>query len=139
MSEQTVDVARLADELAVQRLLASYCHRCDDAEFDALVDLFAPDGVFAMGDVSARGRTELLAFFHERQGPPERRGRHLTLNTVVDVAGDRASAVSDFVFLRRVDGAVVPAIVGRYHDDLVRLDGSWRFAHREARPMGGPP
>jgi hypothetical protein len=54
------------------------------------------------------GRAELLRFFEERQGRAEQRGRHLTLNTVVDVTGDTARARSDFFFLKYVDGRLTP-------------------------------
>jgi hypothetical protein len=130
----------VAADLAIRRVLAAYCHRCDDGELDAVVDLFTADGVFASGAAVAHGHDAIRDFFLERQGRPEQRGRHLTVNSAVDVDVDGAHArvVSDFVFLRHVDGVAVPAIVGRYHDDLVRLDGAWRFARRDVHAWTGP-
>jgi ketosteroid isomerase-like protein len=125
-------------ELAIRRVLATYCHRCDDGDLDAVVELFTSDGVFSSGDVVARGRAALRDFFDARQGRAEQRGRHLTVNSAVHVDGDHATAVSDFVFLRRVDGAAVPAIVGRYHDALVHDAGVWRFAQRDVHGWTGP-
>jgi len=68
--------------------------------------------------------------------PPERRGRHLTMNPVVDIDGDAARVVSDFLFFGRDPGAPIDAppelrYVGRYHDDLVRSDLGWQFRRRE--------
>ena len=126
----------LAAELAIHRLFAAYCHRCDDGEFDALVDLFQPDGEFVVGGDVARGRAELLEFFQVRQGRPQQRGRHVTVNVLVELDGDHASAVSDFVFFHGGADTVVPRIVGRYHDDLAQVDGVWRFVRREVRTMG---
>lgn len=117
-------------ELGVRRTLALYCQYLDDGRLADLVDLFAPDGSFVRGEDVRTGRAELLRFFEDRQGLPEQRGRHWTLNTVVDVAGDTARAISDFVFLRLVDGNPTPVLAGRYHDDFICMGDRWRFARR---------
>lgn len=124
--------ARVADELAVRGVLAAYCHRCDDGRFDELLELFSDGAAFVRGATVIAGHAALRAFFAEHQGRPEQRGRHLTLNSEVEIDGARAHVLSDFVYLRRVDGRIVPAIAGRYRDELVRGDdGRWRFARRE--------
>jgi hypothetical protein len=119
-----------SDELGIRRTLASYCHHVDDGRITDLVDLFAPDGCFVLDAKPITGRAELLRFFDERQGRAEQRGRHLTLNTVVAVTGATARARSDFFFLKYVDGRLTPVRAGRYEDELVRIDGTWRFARR---------
>jgi ketosteroid isomerase-like protein len=124
----------LHDELAIRRTLAIYCHHCDDGDFAELVDQFTPDGSFAyLGEV-VTGLEHLRAWFENRQ-PPERRGKHLTTNTVIDVDGDRAHAVSDFVFLRLLDGSPSPAIAGRYRDELHCINGRWLIYRREVHVM----
>lgn len=129
-AESSARDALVRDELAIRRTLALYCHHVDDGRFADLVDLFAPDGSFVREQTTSTGRAELLRFFEERQGQVEQRGRHMTLNTVVDLDGDTARARSDFVFLKLVDGKPTPALAGRYHDDLARIDGDWRLARR---------
>ncbi len=133
-----VDTSSVQDQLEIRQILARYCHHCDDADFGALVSLFAADGEFVYGGRASRGSDELLAFFEKAQGRARQRGKHLTLNTVVDVVGDRATGLSDFLFIQLVDGVVTPAITGRYRDLLVRREGSWRIARREALPMDAP-
>lgn len=126
-----MDLTRIADELAVRELLAAYCHRVDDGLFDALVELFTPDGAFVRGKRAYEGRAALLAFFGARQGTPEQRGRHLTLNPEIAIDGRRARVLADFLYLRMIDGKITPVITGRYRDELVRGDdGRWRFARR---------
>ena len=102
----------------------------DDGRFTELVDLFVPEGCFVVDATPITGRAELLRFFEERQGRGEQRGRYLTLNTVVDVTGAVARARSDFLFLKYVDGQLAVVRAGRYEDELVRIDGTWRFARR---------
>jgi SnoaL-like domain len=126
------------DELAVKRTLAAYCHLCDDGDFAHLVELFTLDGSVAFNEEVVTGRAALMTWFASRQ-PRERRGKHLTMNTVIDIDGNRADAVSDYVFLRLVDGMITPAIAGRYRDSL-RCDGTrWAIERRHIEIMRGAP
>jgi hypothetical protein len=87
------------DELALQRLLAEYCHRIDRGDFTSVAELFTVDGSFTWGDDVPTGRAELAAWFESRQ-PPHRRGKHASINPIVDIDGDRADVVSDYLFVR---------------------------------------
>jgi uncharacterized protein (TIGR02246 family) len=122
----------VADELAIRRTLAAYCQLCDDGDFAGLADQFAPDGAFVIGGTVAAGRAAVVAWF-EANHPPKRRGKHLTMNTIVDVIGDSGTVESDFVHLRVIDGVITPEVAGRYLDTFLRLDGRWLIARRDAR------
>ena len=126
------------DELAIRRTLAAYCQHLDDGDFGALAHQFTPDGTMTYGDVGgASGRDDIEAWF-AGMNPPERRGRHLTVNAVIDVEGDRATVASDFAFLRFVDGELRPLFTGRYHDEFVRAEGRWLIQRRVAAPLAPP-
>ena len=125
-------VNAVADELAIRRALAAYCQLCDDGDFADLAEQFAPDGTFAFGDTAVTGRAGLVGWF-EANLPAERRGKHLTTNTIVDVTGDAATAVSDFVHLRVIDRVITAEIAGRYLDSFVRADGRWLIERRDVR------
>jgi hypothetical protein len=126
----------LHDELAIRRVVASYCHHTDDANFAELVDLFTPDGSFSYQGEVVTGHEQLRAWFESKQ-PPERRGKHLTTNTVIDIDQDRALSTSDFVFLRLPEGTTTPviAIAGRYLDELHHIGDRWLIARREVQVM----
>ena len=126
-----MDATRIAAELAIRDVLAAYCHRCDDGRFAELAELFAPDGAFVRGALVIEGRAALVAYFEDRQGRPEQRGRHLTLNSEITIDGAAARALSDFVYLKLVDGKPVPFLAGRYRDDFARTpDGRWHLTRR---------
>ena len=58
-------------------------------------------------------------------------------NAIIDVEGDTARAVSDFVFMRR-EGGPDPLVkfIGRYADRFVRTPDGWRFRRREIQFRG---
>jgi hypothetical protein len=56
------------------------------------------------------------------------------MNSEIEVDADRATVVSDYLFVRRVGDALTPALAGRYRDTLERRDGCWCFTRREVRP-----
>jgi 3-phenylpropionate/cinnamic acid dioxygenase small subunit len=133
-----VDTDALIDELMIRRVLARYCHLVDDNQLDQLLQLFTADASFCWGELWTTGRDDLRAWF-ERNHPPERGGKHLTTNTVVDVDVDRAEAISDFVFLGFRDERVFPVYTGRYHDQLIRAEGSWLIRRRDAVQLHASP
>jgi ketosteroid isomerase-like protein len=131
MSRGTSDIA-VADELAIRRTLAAYCQHLDDGDFAALAHQFTADGAVMFEDRNgAHGRAEIEAWFAESY-TPERRGRHMTVNTIIDLDGDQATARSDFAFLGFLDGHLRPLFAGRYHDDFVRAEGRWLIRQRTA-------
>jgi len=127
----------MSDEEAIRRTLAEYCQFCDDGRFEDFADLFAEDASFHVLDKTHEGRSRISAFMEKAQ-PPERRGRHVCSNTVIDVDGETARAFTDYVFVTRSDGeSFAITSVGRYHDRLVKDHDRWRFAERRIVFLGG--
>lgn len=123
------EVAVEADA-AIRRTLARYCHTVDDGRWAEFAELWTEDAVVVALGEEVRGRDAIVAW-GERVQPPERRGRHVTVDSDIVVDGDRAEVTSDFLFLRRSDAGWQVAVVGRYRDVLVRTGDGWRFARRE--------
>jgi ketosteroid isomerase-like protein len=130
--------ASLQDESDVRRLLAIYCHLCDDSDYDGVVSLFTPDAELIYGEFRARGSAALKDFFIQFQNLPHQKGKHLAMNTVVDVDGDRGVAVSDVLFVKFMDGALLPHVAARYRDEIQRVNGEWRFGRREILKLSPP-
>src|SRR5271163_1786842 len=108
-------MSSVQDELDIRRTLAVYCHLCDDRQFGALAKLFSPDGRFTFGAANAVGRPDILAWF-ESNNPPDQAGKHLTLNSVVEISRPTANAISDFVFFQQRETVIAPLMTGRYED-----------------------
>lgn len=138
----------------IRRTLALYCQFCDDGRFDEWGQLYTDDAEFRVMGRTYTGRPALQAFIEAGQ-PPERRGKHVCANSLIDLDADgrTARAVTDFVFVARAApepspegapraaGGFAITSVGRYHDRLVLDAGSgrWRFARREIVFMGDEP
>jgi 3-phenylpropionate/cinnamic acid dioxygenase small subunit len=119
-----------AAEAAIRRTLALYCHSVDDGRFDDLALCFAPDAVVEVGGERVRGLEAIKAWLAKAQ-PPERRGRHVTTNSVIDVDGEeRARATSDFLFVSVGPSGPVVTASGRYRDTFRVVDGAWLLASR---------
>jgi uncharacterized protein (TIGR02246 family) len=117
-------------ESAIRRTFARYCHSCDEGDWDRFAQLFEPDATFSVMGRTHEGRDAIRAFMEVAQGP-DARGKHVLAQSDIDVDGDDATAVTDYVFITKAK-AITSA--GRYHDRLRRSDdGEWRIASREIR------
>jgi SnoaL-like domain len=117
------------DEVLIRQTLARFCLLIDDGRFDELTEWFTADGTVIVRGASFVGRDAIRNWL-SASNPPDKRGKHLTTNIVVDVDGDHADCAADFLFLNFVDGQLNPAFVGRYADQLVRVEGRWLFKSR---------
>jgi uncharacterized protein (TIGR02246 family) len=125
-------------EEAIRRTIGQYGQLCDDARWNEWADLFVADARFHVMGATTEGREAIKAYISESM-PPEVRGKHAMLSTVITLGDDGGSAAAwtDFVF---VDQRRAITSVGRYHDELTRDDdGRWRFRLREIVFMGGEP
>ena len=129
----------MTDEEAIRRLLARFIQLPDDKQFDAWSELFSDDAVFAYGAVRLEGRRAIREHVASLLARDE--GKHLCLNSVIDVDGDRAFVSSDFVKLDPATGGAGFFIGtgGRYVDQLERVGGSWYIARRDVIIQSGAP
>ena len=144
MNPMTIEerLRALEDREAIRELRAQYCALVDDGRYDELVDrLFAADAScdFRAADDSlepmiSRGREEIRRFFKEQVDVLLRDMSHTVHNHRITLDGDEARGDCAFE-LTAIDATNGGEIVGagRYLDRYRRIDGTWRFAERNAR------
>jgi hypothetical protein len=142
LDEVLARLRALEAERGVLATLYRYGHALDYGAEADWVDCFMPTARYEVrepgGGTAGRvraydGRDELAAFAARHTRAPERFHKHMVVDPVIAVDGDRATAVSYFMRLDDVGGERVVYAFGRYRDDLVRgEDGRWRFARRIA-------
>lgn len=118
---------RRAIEADCARLINLYANLNDTADWAAVADLYAPNGVMTRPtapDQPVVGRAAILAAFEAR---PPRTTRHFCANIVIDVESATTARGESAMLL--FTGGPAP-LVGSFHDRFVLTDAGWRFAER---------
>jgi len=148
------------DFVALRRLADRYCSAVDDGEADKMASLFTADGELVVYPPGTRPGTEeplrrwcgadgfrrLLAVLDESYV----RWVHFLGNHWAEVDADQATGEAYLFACHLRDGAdggqEEEVALIRYFDHYQRVDGSWRFAQRNAcrqwttvRPLSGAP
>lgn len=129
---------KVEDELAIRRILVDYAARLDGRDYKAYAALFTPDGEWANGAGSHKGREaiEKMLGMLGPAGAENKSNFHIITNPQVDVTGDTATAVSRYLFVMRgKDGRPVPSLAGIYTDSLVRDGAGWKIKRRVANDI----
>jgi hypothetical protein len=116
----------------VRATIAAYTQALDDGRTDDVVAAFCPDGGC---DIPGLGVHEGHDALREAYAGvvPQRPQRHLVVNTLITEWDDQeARATSDVVFILQRSSGWTVQVVGRYHDTLHHVDGTWRFHRRVA-------
>jgi uncharacterized protein (TIGR02246 family) len=128
-------MSQVEDE--IRRTIGGYCQRLDDGRFDEWAELFTEDArLVLMGRVTT-GR-EAIRQYMETVQPDGSRGMHVTTNSLIDAAGGRATATTDYLFVRPGDQGISVIAAGRYYDRLVHRGDQWQFEERTITLLGAP-
>lgn len=129
-----LELQEISDRLEIQDLLARYTQAIDRRDWEALDGIFTPDAHIdytAMGG-EAGGPAEIKAFL-ARVMPMFESTQHLLGSSVVDIAGDTATARTichNPMVLRGGDDPHLLVCGLWYRDKLVRTPAGWRIAER---------
>jgi hypothetical protein len=145
MTLSSIERAAIAWEC--ERLIHHYAMLNDAGDFQAMVEMFADDGVFArptQADVLIRGKDAILAAYTSR---PPRFTRHLITSVVVTVDdADHARAHSYLTLHTGQPGEGLPRpaepayLIGDFKDCFIRERNLWKFSERRgslALKVGG--
>ena len=122
-----------ADKLEILELAARYNHAIDFGDGKAWADTFTPDGVFKGGGPGPVQGREALAAFVGGFAQNMAGARHWTNNHVIDGDGDSATHTCYLNLIQTKDGAK-SVVTARYNDEVVKVDGAWKFASRTVNP-----
>jgi len=129
-------VRRLEDRFAINDLVVQYATLLDDAQWEALGELFAMDGVFASPNSTTTGRAAIIENFKVKHAPfPATLHDPHGIAVEFDDDDHARGTVIGYAELASADAAIVTSI--RYQDDYVREDGRWRFATRHVLSLYG--
>lgn len=142
MSESTDDLAaavgRLEDRAGVARTLAEFCFRVDEYDIAGLDAVFTEDCEVDYGPGRGgpkHGRPAVTARIAEGQAQ-FRRTHHQLGQSLVDLDGDFAHAVTYVTAWHLERDETVSEVRLRYVDDLRRTPAGWRIARRTVQAAG---
>jgi len=116
-----VDTQRIADELAIRRVLEEYCLRLELNAFEDWLDLYTEDTVYEVFRRKLCGREEVSTMLS--QAP---HGLHLGGPMRIVLDGDAADTVQSYIF---IPTDTDQWNMGWYQRKLVRQGGEWKIAH----------
>jgi hypothetical protein len=121
------------DQLGILDLISRHNHAFDYGDCEAYADCFTDDGIFEnVGRMYVQGRQQFVDLCKRlvELGSPV---RHWTTSALIEaVPGDpNAARLRLYLMLINVAGEK-PFIehTAHYNDQLVRVNGRWRFKHR---------
>ena len=114
-----------ADLREILGWLAEYGASVDEQRWADLHRLWTAEAELCVFGQTHRGPDAIEAFM--RRAIP---GKHITAVPRVELDGERARSVADFIFFR---ADLSPFTAGVYRDEWVRRDGRWWLARREIR------
>ena len=130
------------DRAEIEDLMARYLFAIDYFDWDAYVATFAPDGELEFASGISRGREAIRTsvtnfsqgigrFYHTEDGAMAKL-RHVTLQSVVRIEGNRAWARTQWVEMANhgPEDTMKMGTFGLYEDEFVRLDGRWLIQRR---------
>ena len=125
-----------ADHWEISSLIARYAELLNLGQVDDVAALFEHGRICSPGVGDVVGPEAVAAMYRKSVVFVDKMPDTLlfTSNLQIEVDGDDASSKAYFAALHQGDGAVVPVIAGRYHDQFRRIDGRWWFHERRMLP-----
>lgn len=130
MSTQATELTA-ADRVEIQELCARYDQTVDDSDVDGWVALFTEEGSFESPMGTATGHDELRTFLQGYLGSgATHSARHATGVHVTEGDGTTARHTG-YLTVYETHGDAGVVATGVYTDELRKVDGQWKLAHRQ--------
>jgi uncharacterized protein (TIGR02246 family) len=120
------------DKDAIRELLAEYCFRLDDRNYDEMAALFTPDGTWDTAFGKATGHAAIAELARSLRAGAERpRAVHLITNIAIALDRDHARVRSNWMVMQNSAEGPKIGSGGAYRDEIERRDGRWLFRYRK--------
>ena len=127
----------VSSETAIANLVYRYAEIIDSGDLEGAAELFRHARVYMGPELGEVGHETVLemwrkSFIFYEGGSP--RCKHVITNPIIEVdeeAGTGSCRTYYTVMQQAGDGPLQAVICGRYHDRFARVDGVWRFSHRD--------
>jgi len=139
---QTVMLQKLMDKAEIEALVARYVTALDTLDADAYEGVFTEDGVYDVTGTAYQGRAAIRKIVtdlqssrarNEAAGTPSPRLYHVMANSSIEILDATNARHQSYAQTVRAgdDGRFVVGFMGRYEDELVKVDGRWFIKSRK--------
>jgi uncharacterized protein (TIGR02246 family) len=139
---ETALLQALVDKAAIEAVVVQYVTALDTLDADAYEGVFTEDAVYDVTGTVYRGRaairkivTDLRASRarSEAAGTPSPRLYHLMANSSIEIVDSTHARHQSYAQTVRAadNGQFIVGFMGRYEDELVKIDGRWLIASRK--------
>ena len=127
-------ITKLLDIEEIKELHARYAYLIDSGQMEDVAELFADDAIADWGGLRGRyeGKKAISGFFCERTRKTAVMLRHQFIQPHIEISGDRARAqwyMFGFGTYKLKQGDTPAWTHGKYDNDLVKKDGSWKISY----------
>ncbi|HEY6530752.1 MAG TPA: nuclear transport factor 2 family protein [Acidimicrobiales bacterium] len=136
MDERTLD--EWIDKLAIQEVIATYSDTASRGDWETFATLWAPDAVWEVGQPVGSRVEGAEAIIDVASGNVDDNDFLIQMaqTTVVRLGGDGTAWATTMIHaLAHREGRHSVTNYGIYFDDLVKLDGQWKFSRRLLQPV----
>lgn len=127
---QDDSVPGVGERAAIIELCNRYAHAMDHGDPEAWLATWAPEGSAETPWDGYQTYAE-MAVHARREWGEQQPHRHILANHVVAIEGDTATHRC-YAFLVRIgEKEAQPRFIVEYSDKLRKLDGEWKFVHRQ--------
>lgn len=118
----------------IKQLMAKYCHGIDKHNEELFMSIWSDDAEYILPRGAGKGTEGVLALVRKVWTQVTKCHHHIT-NPIIEVNGDRASAVTDVFYFRLTADGVNCLLSGGYNLDFVKVDGEWKISRMEFVPF----
>jgi len=128
-----ISIVDLQHREAIRNLITRYTYLLSDHDFSGIVELFTEEGrMESIGGVH-HGRDAIRGYYaNVISGNPQGSDRkHFVTDIWIDLHGDAAKTICQFMAVRQKGDVLVVGSAGRYVDQMILKEGRWWFSHRK--------
>ncbi|MBI3758402.1 MAG: nuclear transport factor 2 family protein [Deltaproteobacteria bacterium] len=120
------------DREQIRELYARYAFTIDHGPYEDWVKCFADDGVFDSPSLGRHEGSNALRKFTVtyKNAAGDSQVRHMMCNVTFRIEGDRAMGGCYLTYYHCKGGKATLEAIGRYQDELRKVNGEWLFQYR---------
>jgi ketosteroid isomerase-like protein len=121
-------IKRVIDVEEIRSLMSKYCHGIDKKDEATFMSIWADDSVYELPRGQTAGIEGIRQLVHKVWREVPKCHHHIT-NPLIEINGDRATAMTDVIYYRQTDDGVLQLLSGTYSFKFASVAGEWKTTY----------